>query len=150
MAKKKNRAKKPKQKHNPSRSKSPNGIEAAKCIPNAKFCWRVDDVDLDGNWGWDKPNSDILFKTIIPKLHNFESMNWAEVEGAENHFISCEFICKDAQNRLKDLNKSDLEEIFSLRISGKQRIFGVRIGFALHLLWWDPKHEVCPSNKKHT
>ena len=36
------------------------------------------------------------------------------------------------------------------RISGPGRVWGIREEHVLDLLWWDPRHEVCPSPKKHT
>ena len=66
-----------------------------------------------------------------------------------NHHVSVSVLSDRARKRLKDLNLEDMEELFSLRLSGKERIWGILTQGVLEVLWWDPAHEVCPSSKKH-
>ena len=40
--------------------------------------------------------------------------------------------------------------IVSFHITGKERIWAIRSGERVFLLWWDPNHEIYPSPKKHT
>ena len=54
---------------------------------------------------------------------------------------------KDALKRLKI---DDIDSLFSLRLDGTLRIFGIRKQNYLQILWVDQNHEVCPSKKKHT
>lgn len=68
----------------------------------------------------------------------------------KNHHVSTSDLSEKAWRRLKDLKLEDVEQLFSLRISGKERVWGVLTQGVLEVLWWDPKHEVCPSHKKHT
>jgi hypothetical protein len=44
----------------------------------------------------------------------------------------------------------ELESLFSLLITGEKCVWGVKDVAILHILWWDPKHSVCPSGKKQT
>jgi len=37
------------------------------------------------------------------------------------------------------------DALVSLRLSGKERVWGILQENALLLLWWDPGHEICPS-----
>lgn len=67
-----------------------------------------------------------------------------------NHAVSCDSLCKSAKNRLQELELDDLDELVSLRVSSKKRIWAIRQGQHCLLLWWDPDHEVCPSEKKNT
>jgi hypothetical protein len=87
---------------------------------------------------------------VIGRLKHFETMTWSEIEGPKNHSVSCESIVRDAQRRLQEINQDDVDELFSLRLSGKERVWSIRDGSVLKLLWWDPEHKVCPSEKKHT
>ena len=48
------------------------------------------------------------------------------------------------------LQLDDNETLISLRLKGRQRVWGIRILSVLNLLWWDPEHEVFHSEKKHT
>jgi hypothetical protein len=52
-------------------------------IAGMPFCWRVSDLDWDGPWGWSLATCEQLLKYIVPKLHDFESMKWGEVEGGQ-------------------------------------------------------------------
>ena len=36
------------------------------------------------------------------------------------------------------------------RLSNTERVYGLRLEGVLSLLVWDPGHQVCPSEKKHT
>ena len=85
---------------------------------------------------------------IIPKLHDFESMIWADVEGTTgSHFVAYDDLCTAAQTRLTDLEMDEQAQLFSARITGKRRVWGIRDIVIFRVLWWDPDHTVCPSLK---
>jgi len=42
------------------------------------------------------------------------------------------------------------QALFSFAIDGRRRVWGIRREHVLCLLWWDPNHQVCPSQKKAT
>jgi hypothetical protein len=94
-------------------------------------------------------NVDLLWE-IHNKLSSFERMTWADIGRHGSHAISVEDLCADAQKRLRDLRLDDIDEVYSLRLTGKRRIFGIRDRHTLKILWWDPGHTCCPSQKKHT
>jgi len=132
-------------------AKVPRGAELLDSIRARKFCWRVRDVDWKGPWGWSNSTLEELFWTIIPRLHDYESMTWAEIDGpCGSHSVGIEDLCTEAQDQLKKLGMEELESLFSLRITGERRVWGVKDVAVLQILWWDPKHSVCPSGKKHT
>jgi len=102
---------------------------------------------MGGPWGWDGIKGNLLLTEIIPRLHAFESMQWAAVEGASgSHFVARDAIAAEARARLVELG-IEADRIFSLRISGRRRIWGTRDVAILRVLWWDPDHTVCPSLK---
>ena len=108
------------------------------------FRWSVDRVDWDGPLGWrDVPITE-LFRVIIPKLHNYETMKWSEIEGASSHFVDLTDCSAEAQARAQEINLRE-DPLFSLRITGPKRVWGVRDIAILRLVWWDPRHTVCPS-----
>jgi hypothetical protein len=103
-------------------------------------------------FGWHIVTSDIA-NLIRDKLRHFESMTWSELLVAakkQNHTVAVSALCGRAQNRLKELGLDDVDGLLSLRLSGKQRVWGILQAGVLGLLWWDPEHEVCPSLKKNT
>lgn len=92
-------------------------------------------------------------KDVLEKLHDFEGMPWSEIintNGVDtNHFVQITDLCKEAQKRLETLKVYE-DELFSLRLSNTKRLFGILNDGVFRVLWYDPKHEICPSTKKHT
>ena len=88
---------------------------------------------------------------IIEKLKHFESMTWGEIDrNKKSHSMSLEKIAKGAQDRLRERELDDLEMLYSLRLSGKERIWGKRENEAFYIIWWDSDHSIYPVQKKHT
>ena len=85
---------------------------------------------------------------ILPKLQNFESMTWAQIlqaiggraKGNNSHFVSVERLTRQAKDRLAEIGQDDVSELFSLRLTGTTRIYGIRDRRALKLLWYDQHH----------
>jgi hypothetical protein len=135
----------------PQFSKLPRGAELVEVIRKKQFCWRVEELDWEGQWGWSQASRDEILRTIVPKLHNYESMTWAQVEGPSgSHSVEFDQLCPEAQARLTEIGRGELENLFSVRITGEQRVWGIKDVAILRLIWWDPSHSVCPSEKKHT
>lgn len=123
-------------------------------IPNSfdKFepSWKFNLIDNAGPWGWNNINTDEIWDILSNQINQKEHINWSTLKEAGSHNIEISKLTKEAQKRLTEIGYNDIDELFSLRLSGKERIWGIRDRFALKIIWWDPKHEVCPSNKKHT
>jgi hypothetical protein len=111
--------------------------------------WRFRTLDIDGPFCPTRMTPAEV-REVRSKLGNFESMTWAEIERGGSHSIAVSELEKPARERLEHLQLDDIEEVFSLRLSGKERVFGLRQGAVMRLLWWDPDHEVCPAPLKHT
>ena len=112
--------------------------------------WSFSLLDIGSTWCWSKMSPE-QFGEVFAKLKNFETMKWAEIKGPKkSHFIKKTRLIKEAQDRLSEIGFEEEEELFSLRLEGKQRIWGLLDDHVLRILWWDPEHEICPSNLKHT
>jgi hypothetical protein len=86
---------------------------------------------------------------LVEKLKSAESMTWQEhVSSGRSHNVETHKLCDGARRRLRDIELDDLEGLFSLRLTGKERIWGIRTGGVLRVMWWDPEHQVCPSLKR--
>ena len=120
----------------------------------AQVSWRFSRMDRGGKWGRGRISGE-MWLFIITKLMNFDSMTWDELlkdtrgrshkgRGNANHGIPVGRLPKESRMRLKEAGRYDIEELFSLRLSNRKRIFGVREGSVLEVLWYDPDHEVCP------
>ena len=97
----------------------------------------------------------IRLTSIREKLANFETQTWAEIlvqAKKQHHSVRVVDLSKDARDRLALLfhGDADVDELVSLRLSGKERVWGILHQGILSLLWWDPEHTVCPSLLKHT
>jgi len=64
----------------------------------------------------------------------------------QNHSIKVADICSAAQQRLEALSLM-LEDVVSLRLSARERVYGYLENGVLIVLWWDPDHQICPSLK---
>ena len=103
-------------------------------------------------FGWQRIDRKTL-DDIRGKLAGFESMTLNEifiVARKQNHPVPVRGLDQRAQKRLQELKLFDVEEVYCLHLSDKERIWGIRDLNVLVLLWWDPEHRVCPSEKKHT
>lgn len=137
-------------KANPKTQKTPTSITSQTTKDN-NIVWDVSRIDDGGKWGWRRINCSFFFKEIWRKMRNFESTTWAEIEGDTHHMIPVSRIIKSAQKRLQELGHDDQDSLASFHINGKQRLWAIRRSVNIfYLLWWDPKHEICPSSKKHT
>lgn len=130
--------------------KNPRAAVAPQNFDKERPSWGLQTIEKDGPFGWSKIPHKELWDNIIKKLGEFETMTWAEIKGPNNHFISIDKCDKKAQKRLKDIDQDDVDQLFSLRLMGKYRVFGIMEGAKLKILWCDPDHLVCPSKLKHT
>lgn len=99
-------------------------------------------------FGWHRVDGQVL-RYIRERLAQFETMTWAEIlvrSKKQNHSIKVSDICSAAQKRL-DALRLLLEDVVSLRLSARERVYGYLDNGVLILLWWDPLHEICPSLK---
>lgn len=114
--------------------------------------WRISQIEMMDPFGWHRidPTSALY---VREKLSQFESMTWSEIlidAKKQNHSISVSDLCKAARDRLEAIQQEDVDELVSLRLSGRERVWGILEGGVLRLLWWDPEHQVCPSVLKNT
>ena len=111
--------------------------------------WRF--AMFDHSSKWPLPADAEKLVEIIKKLGNHESQTWAQIKSTKkSHFVAIHKLIKPAQDRLADLSLDDLESLFSLRLSGTERIWGILESNILKILWWDPEHEICPSHLRNT
>lgn len=96
----------------------------------------------------------VFFEKIYPKLKDLESNTWDEIRlqthrgkggmKSNNHLVQVGKLCEKARKRLVDLKLDDNDELYSLRLEGKIRIYGIRKENYLDIIWVDLNHEVYP------
>lgn len=138
--------------YQPQPSKTPRLAADPESFYDRNPSWRVNRLEVREPYGW-HILTDAKLHEIREKLTGFENSTWKDIlvrAGDRNHFVEVSRLCPAAKKRLSDLRMGDIEELVSLRLSGKERIWGILNQGVMQLLWWDPDHEVCPSLLKHT
>lgn len=113
--------------------------------------WQFNRCDSDhARWGWNKLSAEDRWAIITTSLAAFERMTWAEIrkqaggkgegKGTNHHSLAIEGFCKEARDRLRELRLDDLDELFSLRLANRTRLYGVKEGRVLRFVWHDPFH----------
>ena len=80
--------------------------------------------------------------SILPGI---ESLNRSQLIARKCHPVNQDGMAKAAHDRLITIHKDDCDELWSLRVQGKPRIWAIPSENVMHVLWWDPEHEVYPS-----
>lgn len=122
--------------------------------PNRDFenpAWQFNLLDWEGPWGWRIIGTD-KWQDILTKLGHFETRTWADIKSHTGSHAVLIADCPNSQviQRLTEIKLDDIDELFSLRLSGKERVWGILDEHIFKFLWWDPNHKVWPSPKKHT
>lgn len=122
------------------------------------FQWSLELADHESAWGFNtRVFKDEWCSKILPKLENFEKLTWGELSnqpkgrgpGTKHHHIQVSDIVKKARKRLeKNEEWMDVEQLYSLRLDGKTRLYGVLINRKLNLVWYDSKHEIYSRKRK--
>lgn len=113
--------------------------------------WRFARSKQYDEFGWTSMKNNLSY--LISRLHDLETQTWSDIfkDRKKHHPIEVSKLIPEAQ-KLLTVNREDIDEVFSLHISAKERLFGIiepGVG-VLDIIWWDPEHKICPSNKKHT
>lgn len=115
--------------------------------------WRINKLEmLHPEFGWQVVDGPKLHD-IRGKLGQFESRTWHEiltVSKRYNHYIAVSDLETPAKKHLQEIGQDDIEQLMSLRLSAKERIWGILEHNILSILWWDPNHLAYIVEKKHT
>lgn len=116
-------------------------------IEGRPLAWRFSGRDGGGPYSWETLSEPSKFKAVLERLHEFETKQWSEIIDAGCHPIPKGQLCRDAQRRLSEIERDDLDELMSFRISGPERVWAIREQNIMRVLWWDPEHKVYPVEK---
>jgi len=131
----------------PSDGKTPRAADLN--VEELKPIWSFKIMDTDGPFSWRRLYGKNV-GLVLDRLKHLETMSWAEITGEDNHFIGRDRCSQGARDRLNEIHLEDIDSIYSLHVTGRQRVIGIRDRHILQILWYDPEHQVCPSKKKHT
>ncbi len=129
-------------------SRAPRALPASPRARHPVWAFRI--VDLGGPWCWSVIRGAVLAE-VLARFRDYESMTWEQIDGRTgSHGVEPWKLSRQAQLRLTEIRQDDASELFSLRVTGRRRVWGILDEHVLRILWWDPEHQVCPSIKQHT
>jgi hypothetical protein len=117
-------------------------VDAAR-FDSETLCWQVRFTDWDHpSWGWSGLPAQTWTAEIRDKFASFETMTWSELRqatggktyGTNHHSIPVSSLCKSARDRLTQLQRDDIDEVFSLRLTGTIRVYGYKDGRVFRVL----------------
>lgn len=112
--------------------------------------WLLGNVDLAGPFSWASLSPATAVR-LLGLLRSFESMSWREILQKDScGEIETSRLAKRARERLEELRLEDIASLMHLRVTGRERLWGIRDGQRLRILWWDPEHAVYPVTLKNT
>lgn len=134
--------------------KKAKSIEKPESFLSKHPSWRFERADTEYRWSIVEAE----FSEIIGSLRNFERMTWGEIDKqthdngrSSNHYVFLNDLCKEAQKRFLELKLEEYaDQVYSLRLMNKTRIYGILRDGIFSILWYDENHEIYPSEKKHT
>lgn len=149
----------PKPKHRPRKSKTlqirsdntPRRLKDPISYDSMNFSWRVHNnfIDYDHpEFGW--CNVEILYflQKIVQALQGYEGLTWREVKEKRHcHPWGVDDIPTECFNRLEE-RQIDIEQLYQIPLGSKPRIIGYKNGAIFYLMWWDKKHNFCPTKVK--
>ena len=110
--------------------------------------FRAGKMDVEGRWGWNNSNnSKFDMKLFLEKVFENQKLSWQELKNNGSHDVDLDKIITEARKRLEEIEQDEIAQLYSLRLSGKMRMWGIKDNNIFWILWWDPHHEICPSVK---
>jgi len=121
------------------------------------FCFRYADRATQEAWSF-KPSEEHA-PVLVEFICDMAQLTWGEIEAQRqgtagnrhrrHHSQDIDSLTTTAQT---DITKRKLSErfddsMFRFRLSGEQRLWGFRRGRVFHVVWWDPDHQVYPTEK---
>lgn len=135
----------------PSSEKIPTKVQDPISYDAMNFSWRVhnDYIDYEHpEFGWNKVKILYFLKKIIQSLQSYEGLMWREVKAKKHcHPWDLDKIPNECYRRLEE-RQIDITELYQVPLGNKPRIIGYKLGKTFYLMWWDPKHEFCPTKAK--
>lgn len=137
-----------------SHTKQPKIAEDPQSFLGNHPVWSFKSLD-NGYHKWGFVHTDDLFGKVISKLKENEGMTWGEImsssggrtHGTNNHYEDVSKLIPEAQKRWRNLHLEEYDRVFSLRLNGVQRLYGILQDGVFRIVWFDQEHEIYPTKK---
>lgn len=119
-----------------------------------KPIWSFSHLDCRySKWGFH--HTDALFEEVITKLRDYERMSCSDImsasggrnHGTNSHFENVSELIPEAQKRWADLHLEEYDQVFSLRLTGTRRLYGILLDGVFRVVWYDQNHEIYSLTK---
>jgi hypothetical protein len=135
--------------HQPRRGLNPDEYKKYKMV------WQMPFSDREGKWKWHEARdwNDKENQEIISFLNEYKNKTWNEIEREicnskhqqKHKEQPTSTLCQDARKRWKKLDTiSIFDTSFRFRLTGKKRIWGIRIEHEFFIVWYERHHKICP------
>ncbi|MCB1135975.1 MAG: hypothetical protein KDK78_06885 [Chlamydiia bacterium] len=104
---------------------------------------------MEGNWGWSNFTS-CQIQGFLERLLQSQKLTWQQLRDGGSHEVQVGDLAPSASKRLIEIGEDDIDGLYSLRLSGTKRVWGIKELNLFWILWWDRKHQVCPCKLKNT
>ncbi|MER7165224.1 hypothetical protein ABT336_03985 [Micromonospora sp. NPDC000207] len=131
----------------PAVAASPTRVLAA--VDQTLFRIRWNHFDFQGPWCIGASPADDVVKLMM-RLREMERMTPLQVfsgDPGKDYGDPARLPNRGARDKLVDLGMADETCISRLRINGPSRLYGFRRDPEFYAVFWDPKHEIWPSNR---
>jgi hypothetical protein len=120
------------------------------------FCFQHIDRNGDARWAFNPRSEDA--GRVLFFLCQMAQLTWAEIEAQKtgsgtnrhkkHHDQEVESLRSEAREALHQRKLGVIfgdSNIFRFRVDGTTRLWGFRQGRIFHVVWWDPNHQVYPT-----
>lgn len=132
---------------NPKLAKIPRTYEDVAASESQNFTWKIHKNYIDighDEWGWNNFGFRDFVTIILRRFHDYETMTWQQICLRPSfHPKPINEISTQAQSRIMQLF-NDIDTLHQLDVSEFGRVWGYRKRGTFYLIWYDPKHTVCP------
>ena len=132
--------------------KTPVIAEEVTLYDERKLAWRLGKIQLADPYGWHVLGATEMAE-MKDKLGYLESSTWKDVfvrDARNNHMIeAAKLKCPIARKWMVD-HLPDQPLLWTIRVSGSGRIWGIISEGAYQIVFWDPEHLIWPTPLKNT
>lgn len=144
--------KEPKSVQTISGKREPTIAEAVTLYSDEKAAWRVRHIQLVDPYGWRELDSSGVTR-VQARLASLERCTWKDIfvrDHHHNHEIAvAELKCAVAKKWMAE-NMPDQSSLWTIRVTAKERIWGILSEGAYQVIFWDPDHLIWEVSKKNT
>lgn len=144
----------PKAAHNVPAEKKPTvSVDFPEELDERHLEFTFRDADMVGPWSLQNI-SEIDARTLFSFLKDMESMTMKEAMAGETGKMADYEDMTGCPNPAPAQRLAELydgaDNVCRLRVTGRKRLIGLRVEHRFSVLWWDPEHEIWPTQKRHT